>query len=210
MKIPLISTAIWKTGKLNIGLFLLILLLAALEPKASEFLRYDRYAINAGEWWRLLTGHIVHLGWAHAFLNLSGLALITVIFQQEMSFKNDSIALAVCMGGTAFGIYIFSPDMIWYMGLSGALHGYLIYYLIKGYKVSPLISFIALTTIISKVLWEQSPWGDTSQTEQLIGGTVAIDSHLFGSISGIVIGLIALKFFKQPPATASSSERISQ
>ncbi len=201
------SVVKWKTGTLNTGLFLLIFLLAALEPKASELLGYDRNAINAGEWWRLFTGHLVHLGWAHAFLNLSGLALTTLIFQQELSIKNDSVALVFCIAGTALGIYLFSPDLIWYVGFSGALHGYLIYYLIKGYQVSPLISLIALTAIIFKVFWEQSPWGDTAQTEHLIGGAVAIDSHFYGSISGLVIGLIALKFFKQTLATAAYPER---
>jgi len=207
MKSPIFTLALWRSGKFNIGLILLIVTLAVLEPKASEIFRFDRYAINAGEWWRLLSGHVVHLGWAHTFLNLTGLVLVTVIFQQELSFKKDSMAMCFCIAGTSLGMYYFSPNIIWYVGLSGALHGYLIYYLIKGYKVSPLISIVALTTIIGKVIWEQTPWGDTSSTEELIGGIVAVDSHSYGSISGIIFGLFTLFMLKEKPSQVSSSTK---
>ncbi|MBV1883227.1 MAG: rhombosortase [Pseudomonadales bacterium] len=191
-KTPLFN--FWQSGKFNISLFLLILILAALEPKAGDFLRFDRHAIEAGQWWRLISGHLVHLGWAHSFLNLTGLGLITVIFQRELSGRNDSGALLFCILCTSFGIYCFSPSMIWYVGLSGSLHGYLIYYLIKGYKVSPIISVGALSVITGKVIWEQTPWANTSSTEQLIGGAVAIDSHFYGSVAGIIIGLASLAY----------------
>jgi rhomboid family GlyGly-CTERM serine protease len=199
----LASSVLWKTGRLNISLCLLMLLLAALEPHASELLRYDRYAIDAGEWWRLCTAHLVHLSWTHTLLNLSGLALTTLIFQTELSTRDDSIALAVCICGTTFGIHLFSPQLIWYVGFSGVLHGYLIYHLIKGNSGSPLPSLIAVTAVFAKVLWEQSPWGDTARTAQLIGGAVAIDSHLYGAISGLLMGWIARACFGQAPPKRS-------
>ena len=33
-------------------------------------------AIAGGEWWRLLTGNLVHLGWWHLFLNEMGLLVL--------------------------------------------------------------------------------------------------------------------------------------
>ena len=36
-------------------------------------LQYDRAALATGEWWRLVTGHLVHLGWDHLALNVAGL-----------------------------------------------------------------------------------------------------------------------------------------
>ena len=35
-------------------------------------LQYDRAALAAGEWWRLVTAHLVHLGWDHLALNVAG------------------------------------------------------------------------------------------------------------------------------------------
>jgi len=197
MKTALLLSTIWRTGKFNLGLFLIILILATLEPNASKLLRFDRHAIEAGEWWRLFSGHLVHLGWAHTLLNLTGLGLITLIFQRELSFKNDSLALFICFVGTTVGIYYFSPTMNWYVGLSGSLHGYFIYYLIKGYKISPLTTALALIVIGGKVIWEHTPLADTSSSALLIGGAVAVDSHLYGSIVGLITGLVSL-FYLSP------------
>ena len=43
---------------------------------AREVLAYTREGVAAGELWRLLTGHLVHLGWTHMWLNLAGIALV--------------------------------------------------------------------------------------------------------------------------------------
>lgn len=183
---------LWRNGKLNISLCMLMLVFAVLEPQASELLRYDRGAIVAGEWWRLISGHFVHLVWEHALLNLAGLVLITFIFWPELSFKFDALALIGCIIGTSIGLYGFSEELLWYVGFSGVLHGYLIYFLIKGYLVLPMPSLLAISSILIKVLWEQSPWGHTRYTEALIGGAVAIDAHLYGMISGVIVGMMLL------------------
>ena len=37
-----------------------------------DLLAYDRAGLGAGQVWRLLTAHFVHLGWTHMLLNLAG------------------------------------------------------------------------------------------------------------------------------------------
>lgn len=61
----------WDGGR---GLWLAALLVAMaavldLGDNASAWLRYDRSAIGAGGWWRLLTAHIVHRDARHLVLN---------------------------------------------------------------------------------------------------------------------------------------------
>jgi len=51
----------------------LIALIIAFWPDSLLTLRYDRLALSIGQIWRLLTSHLVHLNWAHCFLNLFGL-----------------------------------------------------------------------------------------------------------------------------------------
>ena len=54
-----------------------VLLLPELGGDAGRaLLRYDRAALAAGQWWRLLTAHVVHLGLEHAALNSLGLVLM--------------------------------------------------------------------------------------------------------------------------------------
>ena len=44
-------------------------------PDWRSTLLYDRAAIAHGELWRIWTGHLVHFGWAHLFVD-AGLLLI--------------------------------------------------------------------------------------------------------------------------------------
>src|ERR1700744_2926568 len=61
---------------------LLLLPVLAGDPGRTA-LRYDRTALAAGEWWRLLTAHIVHLDLEHAVLNSLGLVLMWALFAAD-------------------------------------------------------------------------------------------------------------------------------
>ena len=52
----------------------------ALGDNVNALLRYDRGAIAAGGWWRLLTAHLVHLDAHHLILNELGLVLMWSLF----------------------------------------------------------------------------------------------------------------------------------
>ena len=65
-------TGLWLVAALC-GLALLIQLAG---NAAQSALRFERQSIVAGDLWRLLSGHLVHLGWTHLLLNLAGLALV--------------------------------------------------------------------------------------------------------------------------------------
>src|ERR1700721_3485005 len=72
----------WDRGR---WIWLLLILLAlglvlGLGDSVSQLLRYDRSAIAAGGWWRLLTAHIVHLDVHHLLLNELGLGLMGWLF----------------------------------------------------------------------------------------------------------------------------------
>ena len=69
-------------------IWLLLILLAldlvlGLGDSVGQLLRYDRSAIAAGGWWRLLTAHIVHLDSHHLILNELGLVLMWSLFAQD-------------------------------------------------------------------------------------------------------------------------------
>src|SRR6185312_11956554 len=50
---------------------------------ARELLRYDRAGLADGQWWRLLTAHVVHLDLEHAALNTLGLVLMWALFARD-------------------------------------------------------------------------------------------------------------------------------
>src|SRR5438445_8659670 len=101
-----------------------VLLLPVLAGDAGrEALRYDRTALAAGQWWRLLTAHIVHLDFNHAALNSLGLVLMWALFARDYRPRQW---LAIVLGSVAAidaGLWLRDSTIAWYVGSSGALHG---------------------------------------------------------------------------------------
>ncbi len=180
-----------KDWLLHAGIAIICLLLTGWEPNSSELLQYDRQRVMNGEIWRLLSCHLVHLSWPHSLLNVTGLLIITGIFQQELAPKYDMMALLFLGVVVGLGIHLFVPTIGWYVGLSGVLYGYFIYFLLVGYKLTPTISLIGLALITAKIGWDQTPWANTQDTAELIGGAVAVKAHLIGGIGGYVAGGVA-------------------
>src|ERR1700689_3458018 len=75
----------WDRGRWLWLLLIVMLLdaLLALGDSATLGLQYDRAAIAAGGWWRLLTAHLVHLDLHHLILNELGLVLIWALFAED-------------------------------------------------------------------------------------------------------------------------------
>lgn len=169
--------------------------LQLLPIETQQLLRYDR-AQFFSQGWRLVSGQLLHLGWIHLGLNLAALVLITLLFITEFDVKR--YLTAVLAGGIAvnIGLYCFSPEIHWYVGLSGLLHGLFAaggLYLIRQ---QPRFALLMLLGILAKVIYEQFS-AQSVGTEALIGGKVAFDAHLYGLIGGAVAasgGLLVEKF----------------
>jgi len=168
-------------------------------PGAVEALRYQADA-NANQPWRLITGHWVHLGWMHLVLNAAGIALLAALFSQE--FKPvDWIATTTLMPlAISCGFLLFNPQLQWYVGLSGVLHGLMLTGCLLLWQTSPhaagkrMAAIIALV-VLAKLAHEQ--WaGAESGTEKLISGSVVVDAHLFGAIAGILWGIARLLWLR--------------
>src|SRR3981081_3400820 len=75
----------WDRGRWIWLLAVLLILdtVLGLGDSVGQLLRYDRSAIAAGGWWRLLTAHIVHLDAHHLVLNGLGLVLMWSLFASD-------------------------------------------------------------------------------------------------------------------------------
>jgi rhomboid family GlyGly-CTERM serine protease len=98
-------------------------LLLAGGPQWTAALRYERAALHGGEWWRLLSAHWVHLGAGHLALDSAGLVLLWTLYARAL---RPWEWLLVMIGATAMidaGLWWAQPQVQWYVGLSGLLHG---------------------------------------------------------------------------------------
>src|ERR1700742_1742593 len=97
-------------------------LVLALGDSVSALLRYDRGAIAAGGWWRLLTAHIVHLDLHHLILNELGLVLLWSLFAADFDVVDWLIIVLSGALAISAGLWWLSPRVGWYVGASGVLH----------------------------------------------------------------------------------------
>lgn len=190
------------TGARGGLLLVLILSIGLPELLGGEALRvagrFERSAIDAGETWRLLTGHFVHLDRAHALANAAGAVLIWALVGTAFSATRWVAVLALCIAGTSLGLWLEQPALGWYVGASGFLHGLLVAGALRNALASEPLSRVVLGVVIVKLLWEQFV-GPMSTAGT--GVSVVVDAHLFGALSGAVIALVDRLGFGPRPGT---------
>lgn len=157
------------------------------EPLASQ-VNWHRDFILEGQWWRILTGNFTHTNFAHLGMNLAGLWVISYIFKPSPRL----LLLCLVTISLAVGVLNFLSSMNGYVGLSGALHGLFAYFALLEALNGRKSSWLLVVGVMAKVAWELT-MGASSSTSELINARVAVESHLFGMLSGFIFA--ALHFF---------------
>jgi rhomboid family GlyGly-CTERM serine protease len=172
----------WDRGRW-VWLLLIVLalgLVLGLGDNISELLRYDRGAIAAGGWWRLLTAHVVHLDAHHLILNELGLVLMWSLFASDYDpIEWCAIVLAGALAISS-GLWWLSPRVAWYVGASGVLHSVMAAGGAKHLAERAWDRWILIVLLSVKLAYEQ------------FGGheppLVVVDAHLYGAICGFAVG----------------------
>jgi rhomboid family GlyGly-CTERM serine protease len=172
----------WDRGR---WLWLLLILLMldvvlGLGDNIGGVLRYDRSAIAAGGWWRLLTAHTVHLDAHHLILNELGLVLMWSLFAHD--YDPVEWCVIVLSGALAIssGLWWLSPHVAWYVGASGVLHSIMAAGCAKHLAERAWDRWILLACLCVKLAYEQLRGHATAM--------VVTDAHLYGAVAGFVVG----------------------
>lgn len=181
------SAASWIIPAVIIALSILIMLGGS---AANEWLRYDRVWIGQGEAWRLISGHVTHLGWSHLVLNSAGLLLVWFLVGGAQSIRDWILVITVSMASIDIGFWLLRPDLLWYVGMSGFLHGILAAGLVPRLrKMQPETAVLAVL-LVAKIAWEQIG-GPLPGSESTSGGPVVVAAHLYGALGGVLGALLA-------------------
>lgn len=157
----------------------------------GDYVRYDRNLIADGHFWLFLSGHFVHLNWPHWALNMAGLAIVAFFFSTYGVILHWLGVIVISALFVGLGLYWFHPEIGWYVGMSGVLHGLFLFGVIREIKVYPTSGVVLLVLLIGKLIWEVM-YGALPGSQDMTGGTVVTDAHLYGAIGGVVCaGLIA-------------------
>lgn len=171
-----------------LGLVLSALVLLSLLGETGRLaLRYEREAVLQGEYWRLVTGHLVHGSVRHLLLNSAGLGLIAALFGQDYSWRAWLLVALFSALAIDAGLVFCEPQLVWYVGLSGVLHGALAAGAIAWWRhESRPLALLLSAILLGKLAWEQ--WHGALPLSGAL--PVVVDAHLYGALGGAVAGLM--------------------
>jgi len=174
------------------GIIVLISVLIGLGGDlAREALRYDRVWLGQGELWRMLSGHFSHLSWSQLLLNSAGLLLVWFLVGKTYSATSWLLVIVCSLLTIDMAFWFINPDLYWYVGISGLLHGILTAAIVGRWRWQPIDPemLVLLVLVVAKISWEQYA-GPVSGSEATSGGLVVVDAHLYGAIGGILAALM--------------------
>ena len=164
-------------------------LIAVFGEPGRLLLRWERALIVDGELWRLLTGHLVHLGGTHLVLNLAGLLLVWFLVGRDLKPLQWVVICLVSVVAIDLGFWVLNPSLSWYVGLSGVLHGMLAAGVVVAASDARKDLVMLGVLVIAKLFYEQVA-GALPGSGTVSGGPVIVDAHLYGAVSGAVAGAI--------------------
>ncbi len=170
-------------GLTLLGIAVLLLLPEINGDATRAALRYERMAIAAGEWWRLITAHFVHIDLEHTLLNILGVVLMWAIFARDFSPRQWLLVTTVVLLTIDAGLWFHDTDVDWYVGASGALHGFMAAGTYVHVRRGDLDGWILVVFIVLKLGCEQLhgvlPFAES-------GMPVVLNAHLYGAIGGLI------------------------
>lgn len=154
-------------------------------------LRYERAGLADGELWRLLTGHLVHLGPSHLAMNLLALAILALVLPSLAKTVDWIVTALAAALAIDLGLYALQPTVDWYVGLSGVLHGFWAAGVALAFGDRRLDA-IPLAILLALKLGYEAAFGPVPLSGDVAAGPVVAEAHAFGAVGGILAALALL------------------
>lgn len=182
---------------------ILIGLMSALAELGGEgvraALRYDRSGLESGQVWRLVSGHLVHLGPSHMVMNVVALGVLGLVLSPYLRGRDwiwVGLAGALAIDG---GLYWVNSAVEWYVGLSGVLHGFWSGACVLGIASRRLEAIPLALLLIGKLAYENFV-GAVPMTGAIAAGPVVTAAHAWGATGGaLAAGLLIAIRRRRPP-----------
>ncbi|UTF60152.1 rhombosortase [Gilvimarinus sp. DA14] len=167
-----------------------LLLLGYNAELLNPLLEYQRAALDDGQLWRLFSAHIVHLNLIHSAMNAAALLLILFWAGAERQPVSIAVSALFCALFISVCLYVWQPQVSYYVGLSGVLHGLLVFLLAPICTRNDPVGWAVILALGVKLCYERIIPGGHSATEVLIAGPVLSVAHLYGALGGAVLSFL--------------------
>ena len=181
-----------RRGLALLSVCLLLVLPTLPGDSVRRALRYERAGLAAGQYWRLLSAHLVHLDVRHAVLNSLGLALMWALFARDYSPRQWLVIVLASIAAIDAGLWLGDSTVLWYVGSSGALHGVMAAGTVAHLRAGERDGWILAALLVAKLAYEQ--WAGPLPLSG--SDPVVVDAHLYGVLGG---ALMAAGLKRQPP-----------
>ncbi|MFZ9993315.1 MAG: rhombosortase [Steroidobacteraceae bacterium] len=150
---------------------------------------WDREALAAGEWWRWMTGHLVHLDAKHTVMNAFGAYVLWWLLRRDFSLPILLTVMATSLLTINVGLW-FASSLTVYVGSSALLHGVaaagIAHMIGQGERWGWPLAVVGILKLLSE---------NIGATAWLMPGyRVAAEAHLWGVIGGL-LGAIVWRLF---------------
>lgn len=182
------------TPSVLLSILLMVLMLCFSMMGMEALLEFNREKILQGEYWRLMTSNLVHYGLSHLLMNLAAFIIISFTLLRELSLKSYLVLLLMCGMAVNLGTLFFNSELHFYRGFSGALHGLIVAGLLFNSFRNRWLSYVCVALVFGKIIHEHQADFQANQLQALMPVPVAVDSHLYGALAGVVFfGLFYLQ-----------------
>ncbi len=175
-----------------------------------EWLQFDRQAILQGEFWRLVSGNMVHWSVEHFLLDVGAFAIVGLLYERHL--RHYPWILAAAGMSVGLGVLLFLPAMDTYRGLSGVDSGQFAAVLFfecmaaagqarRWLWIAPAASIFAI-----KILYECATGEMFFGTESL--GAIGLPTplaHAAGAAAGILAAAVLTRIAPRPTIAAGRS-----
>lgn len=131
---------------------------AYLVPALGDLLILDRARVAGGEWWRVLTGSVVHFSPSHLAADAIAFGVAGAMLERRGRAAMAALTLASALG-VGVAVLVLQPSLERYAGLSGMAYAAIVALALVGLRepgTMAVLSGAALVGCIAKLAWELS------------------------------------------------------
>ena len=154
-------------------------------PHFSENLEFNRVLISHGEYWRLLTGQLVHFGPLHWWMDYAAILLAALLSPIGWHWRG-AWQLLVSFLMVALVLWCFT-DITHYRGISGVVYGWLMLAAVRCVWLGWVRKTLFVTLLTMKVFYDMSQQGSGALGANWLDAKIAYEAHFAGLLAAMLL-----------------------